>query len=179
MANPRNETSVAELRELLTGVKTFFLVDYQGLSADQIGALRSKLRDAGGRLLVAKNTLINVVLKEQGVEGLEGKLKGPTALVLVGEDPVSPAKAVTDFSKDHPNDLPTAKGGLLQGAVIEGDALSRIAKLPAREQLLSELAGVLQAPLQQLVGVLEAAPRNLVSVMTNYSEKLKEEERGV
>lgn len=179
MANPRNETSVAELRELLAGVKTFFLVDYQGLSADQIGALRSRVRGAGGRLLVAKNTLINVVLKEQGVEGLGDQLKGPTALVLVGEDPVSPAKAITDFSKDHPNDLPAAKGGLLQGAVIGGDALSRIAKLPAREQLLSELVGVLQAPLQQLVGVLEAAPRNLVSVMTNYSEKLKEEERGV
>ncbi|ADI15586.1 50S ribosomal protein L10 [Truepera radiovictrix] len=179
MANPRNEASVAELRELLGDVKTFFLVDYQGLSAEQIGALRRKLRDAGGRLLVAKNTLVNVVLKEQGVTGLEDQLKGPTALVLVGDDPVTPAKAVTDFSKDHPNDLPVAKGGLLQGAVIGSDALSKIAKLPARDQLLSELVGVLQAPLQQLVGVLDAAPRNLVSVMTNYSEKLKEEEHGV
>jgi len=174
VANPRNEASVRELRELLTGVKTFFLVDYQGLSAEQVGSLRSKLRAAGGRMLVAKNTLINVVLKEQGVEGFDAKLKGPTALVLIGEDPVEPAKALTDFAKDHPNDLPAAKGGLLQGAMIEAEALSRIAKLPSREQLLSELVGVLQAPMQQLVGVLEAAPRNLVSVITNYSDKLKE-----
>jgi large subunit ribosomal protein L10 len=58
--------------------------------------------------------------------------------------------------------------------MIEAEALSRIAKLPSREQLLSELVGVLQAPMQQLVGVLEAAPRNLVSVITNYSDKLKE-----
>lgn len=174
MANPRNKTSVDELRNLLGDAKTFYLVDYQGLSAAQIGALRTKVRNAGGRMLVAKNSLVNVVLKEQGVEGLESKLVGPTALILIGEDPVAPAKAITDFAKDHPNDLPTAKGGILQGAVIEADALARVAKLPPREQLLSELVGVLQGPLAQLVGVLEASPRNLVSVLTNYSEKLKE-----
>lgn len=174
MANSRNITSVAQLRDLLGDAKTFFLVDYQGLSADQIGALRTTVRDAGGRMLVAKNTLINVVLQEQGVEGVAAKLTGPTALILVGDDPVAPAKAITDFAKDHPNDLPAAKGGLLQGAVIEADAISRVAKLPAREQLLSELLGVLQAPLQQTVGVLQAAPQNLVSVITNYTEKLKE-----
>jgi large subunit ribosomal protein L10 len=174
VANQRNTASVAQLRELLGDAKTFFLVDYQGLSADQIGALRTRVRDAGGRMLVAKNTLVNVVLKEQGAADLGAKLTGPTALILVGDDPVAPAKAITDFAKDNPNELPTAKGGLLQGAVIEADAVARVAKLPSREQLLSELLGVLQAPLQQAVGVLEAAPRNLVSVITNYSEKLKE-----
>ena len=174
MANQRNTASVEALRTLLGDAKTFFLVDYQGLSADQIGALRTKVRDAGGRMLVAKNTLIGVVLKEQGAADLGTKLTGPTALILIGDDPVAPAKALTDFAKDHPNDLPTAKGGFLQGAVIEADAIAKVAKLPAREQLLSELVGVLQAPLQQAVGVLEAAPRNLASVLTNYSEKLKE-----
>lgn len=174
MANARNTTSVAQLRELLGDAKTFFLVDYQGLSADQIGQLRARVRDAGGRMLVAKNSLVNVVLKEQGAADLSAKLIGPTALILVGDDIVAPAKAITDFAKDNPNELPTAKGGLLQGAVIEADAVARVARLPSREQLLSELLGVLQAPLQQAVGVLEAAPRNLVSVITNYSEKLKE-----
>jgi len=174
VANARNTTSVAQLRELLGDAKTFFLVDYQGLSADQIGQLRARVRDAGGRMLVAKNSLVNVVLKEQGAADLSAKLIGPTALILVGDDIVAPAKAITDFAKDNPNELPTAKGGLLQGAVIEADAVARVAKLPSREQLLSELLGVLQAPLQQAVGVLEAAPRNLVSVITNYSEKLKE-----
>ena len=174
MANQRNTASVEELRSLLSDAKTFFLVDYQGLSADQIGRLRARVRDAGGRMLVAKNSLVGVVLKEQGAADLGAKLSGPTALILIGDDPVAPAKAITDFAKDHPNDLPKARGGLLEGAVIEADAVSRVASLPPREQLLSELLGVLQAPLAQLVGTLEAAPRNLVSVITNYSEKLKE-----
>lgn len=174
MANKRNTASVEELRGLLGDAKTFFLVDYQGLSADQIGRLRARVRGAGGRMLVAKNSLVGVVLREQGAADLGTKLTGPTALILIGDDPVAPAKAITDFAKDNPNDLPTAKGGLLEGAVIEAAAISRVASLPPREQLLSELLGVLQAPLAQLVGTLEAAPRNLVSVITNYSEKLKE-----
>jgi len=174
VANPRNEASVAALREDLADVSTFFVVDYQGLSAGDLNTLRANVRKAGGRLLVAKNTLVGVVLKEQGIEGFDETLKGPTAIVLVGEDPVAPIKALTDFAKDHPKELPTAKGGLLQGGQVGPEAFAKIAKLPAREQLLSELVGVLQAPLQQLVGVLSAPPRDLVSVMTNYTEKMKE-----
>jgi large subunit ribosomal protein L10 len=176
MANPRNEASVRELHGLLDDVKTFFLVDYQGLSAGELGRLRASVRASGGRILVAKNTLIDVVLKQQGVEGLGDTLTGPTALVLVGEDPVAPLKAIADFAKDHPRDLPKGKGGLLQGGIVSADALDRIAKLPSRQQLQSELLGTLLAPLQQLVGVLEGPQRNLVSVMQNYSDKLKEEQ---
>ena len=175
MANPRNVASVAQLRELLAGASTFFLVDYQGLSAGELHRLRAQVRGAGGRLLVAKNTLINVVLDEHGVEGLQATLTGPTALVLVGDDMVAPAKALADHAKAHAKDLPVAKGGYLQGSVVGPEALARIATLPSREQLLSQLVGVLQAPLSQLVGVLEAPPQNLVTVFNNYADKLKEE----
>lgn len=174
MANPRNQASVDQLRELLADASTFFLVDYQGLSAGDLHVLRAKVRAAGGRLLVAKNTLVNVVLKEHGVEGFDATLQGPTAIVLVGEDPVAPAKALTDFAKDHPKDLPAAKGGRLQGSVVGPETLAKIAKLPPREQLLSELIGVLQAPLTQLVGVLSAPQRDLVTVIDNYVSKQKE-----
>ncbi len=174
MANPRNLASVAQLRELLAGASTFFLVDYQGLSAGELHRLRAQVRAAGGRLLVAKNTLINVVLDEHGIEGLQASLTGPTALVLVGDDMVAPAKALADHAKAHAKDLPVAKGGYLQGSVVGPEALARIATLPSREQLLSQLVGVLQAPLSQLVGVLEAPPQNLVTVFNNYADKLKE-----
>ena len=175
MANPRNQTSAAQLRELLAEASTFFLVDYQGLSAGDMHKLRAKVRAAGGRLLVTKNTLIHVVLKEHGVEGFEATLQGPTALVLVGDDPVAPAKALTDFAKDHPKDLPAAKGGRLQGSIVGPEALAKIATLPTREQLYAQLVGVLQAPMSQLVGVLQAPPQNLVSVIDNYVNKRKEE----
>lgn len=174
MANPRNIASVEELRSLLADRGTFFFVDYQGLSAADLNALRAKVKAEGGRLLVAKNTLINVVLQEQGVEDFSDQLTGPTALVLTGEDPVGPVKALTDFAKDHARELPAPKGGLLQGSKVGPEALARVAKLPGREQILSELVGVLQAPLQQLVGVLEGPQRNLVSVITNHKNKMEE-----
>ena len=176
MANPRNQKSVEELRSLIDANKTFFLVDYQGLNAAELSDLRTKIRDAGGRLLVTKNTLINVVLKEQGVESFTELLNGPTALVLVGEDPVAPAKAVTDYAKKHAKDLPAPKGGMLEGSQVSADALESIAKLPSREELQSQLVGVLVAPMQQLVGVLQGAPRDLVGVLQNYADKLKENE---
>jgi len=175
MANPRNQTSAALIRELLADASTFFLVDYQGLSAGDMHRLRAKVRAAGGRLLVAKNSLIHVVLKEHGVEEFANTLQGPTALVLVGDDPVAPAKALTDFAKEHPKDLPTAKGGRLQGSIVGPEALAKIAALPTRDQLYAQLVGVLQAPMTQLVGVLQAPPQNLVSVIDNYVNKRKEE----
>jgi large subunit ribosomal protein L10 len=175
MANPRNEATVAALRELLADAKTFFVVDYQGLSAGDLGKLRASVRDAGGRLLVAKNTLINVVLKEQGIDGFDATLKGPTALVLIEDDPVAPAKALADFAKGHSKHLPAAKGGMLQGGQVGPEALGRIATLPTRDELLSELVGVLEAPMRQLVGVLEGPQRDLVSVMTNYADEMKKE----
>ena len=176
MANPRNDASVAELKTLLADVKTFFLVDYQGLSAEEFNSLRAKVRESGGRMLVAKNTLINVVLKDQGINEFGDTLKGPTALVMIGEDPVGPVKALTDFAEEQASNLPTPKGGLMQGNVIDAEAFIRIAKLPSREQLLSEVVGVLQAPLQQLVGVLQGPQRDMVGVLQNYSDKLKGDE---
>ena len=175
MANPRNNASVEQLQGLLGDAQTFFLVDYQGLSAGQMNDLRAKVREAGGRLLVAKNTLINVVLKQQGIEDFTETLNGPTALILVGEDPVAPAKALTDYADENAKDLPAAKGGRLQGNTVTAEALAQIAKLPSRPELQSELVGVLLAPLQQLVGVLQGPQRDLVGVIQNYSDKLKEE----
>ena len=174
MTNPKNVASVEMLKSVLAEAKTFFLVDYQGLGAEEINVLRAKIRAAGGRMLVAKNRLINVVLQDQGVDGFQDILKGPTALVVVGDDPVGPAKALVDFADEHLLDLPFPKGGLLEGTVVASEAINRIAELPGREQLLSQIIGLLQAPMQQLVGVLEGPSRNLVSVLQNYSEKIKE-----
>ncbi len=186
MANPKNEKSIAELRNILEDTQTFFLVDYQGLSAGELADLRKRVKEAGGRLFVTKNTLLSVALKERGSEGFEEMLKGPTAMVLVDEDPIGPAKVITDYAKKNPQKLPATKGGILGGRPIDAAAVSRIIDLPPREHLLSSLLGVLQSPLQQLVTALESPPRDLVTALegvprkfvnlvNNYSEKLKQE----
>ncbi len=188
MANPKNEKSIAELRDILEDTQTFFLVDYQGLSAGELADLRKGIRESGGRLFVTKNTLLGVALKERGSKGFEEMLKGPTAMVLVDEDPIGPAKAISDYAKQSPKKLPETKGGILGGKPIDAAAVSRLIDLPPREYLLSSLLGVLQAPLQQLVTTLESPPRDLVTVLegvpikfvnvvNNYSDKLKQENK--
>lgn len=175
MPNARNIRTVELLKKELGDASTFFLVDYQGLSAEDLGKIRSDIRKAGGRVIITKNTLINVVLEEEGVEGFDDLLTGPTALIVIGDDPVGPIKTLVDFAKDHPKKLPLPKGGRLGGTLIDESGFERISKLPSIEEAQSQLVGVLIAPLQQLVGVLEGPQRNLVTVVNNYVDKLKEE----
>lgn len=175
MPNARNIRTVEMLKEQLNGAETFFLVDYQGLSAEDLGRIRTEIREAGGRVIVTKNTLINVVLEQEGVEGFDDLLTGPTALIVVGDDAVKPVKKLVEFAKDHPKKLPVPKGGRLEGTLIDESGFERISKLPSKEEAQSQLVGVLIAPVQQLVGVLEGPQRNFVTVVNNYADKLKEE----
>lgn len=175
MPNARNIRTVEMLKEELGDAQTFFLVDYQGLSAEDLGQIRTDIRNAGGRVIVTKNTLINVVLESEGVEGFDELLTGPTALIVTGDDVVAPVKTLVDFAKKHPKKLPVPKGGRLEGTLIGEDGFERISKLPSREEAQSQLVGVLIAPVQQLVGVLEGPQRNFVTVVNNYADKLKEE----
>ncbi|HEX2865337.1 MAG TPA: 50S ribosomal protein L10, partial [Deinococcales bacterium] len=96
MANARNETTLAALREALSGADSYFLVDYQGLDAAGLTRLRKEMRNSGARFIVAKNTLINLAVQGLG-QDLSENLHGPTALVIPGTDPVGPVKAMMEF----------------------------------------------------------------------------------
>jgi large subunit ribosomal protein L10 len=164
VANQRNTESLTALRESLKGRSSFYLVDYQGLTSEGLGALRKELRNSGARLIVAKNTLINIALKDGGHD-FANVLNGPSALVLVGEDPVGPAKALVEFAKKNDKGIPAPKGGVLDGSSISAKQFTDIAQLPSKDELRSELLGVLQAPGSNLVGVLGAKQQELVGIL--------------
>jgi large subunit ribosomal protein L10 len=130
VANQRNTESLAALRESLKGRSSFYLVDYQGLTSEGLGALRKELRNSGARLIVAKNTLINIALKDGGHD-FANVLNGPSALVLVGEDPVGPAKAIVEFAKKNDKGIPAPKGGVLDGSSINAKQFTELAKRTA------------------------------------------------
>lgn len=164
MANVRNQESFAALREALSGATNFFLVDYQGLTAGGLSDLRSEMRKADARLVVAKNTLINLALKGEGHD-FESTLKGPTALVLVGADPVGPVKALVEFRKRNDKGIPAPKGGVLDGSAIGPERFEDIARLPSKTELYAELLGVLQAAPSNLVGVLGGKLQEFVGIL--------------
>ena len=170
MANQRNTESLAALRETLQGRTNFFLVDYQGLTSEGLGALRKELRQNGAKLVVAKNTLINIALKDGGFD-FANVLHGPSALVLVQDDPVGAAKALTEFAKKNDKGIPAAKGGVLDGAQISAKQLEAVANLPSKDVLRAELVGVLQAPLSELVGVLGGKLQEFVGILDAKVQK--------
>lgn len=153
MPNQRNQDILASLKASLEGVETFFVVDYQGLSAGQLGALRKQVVEKGGRIIVAKNTLINLAL---GESDFSDALKGPSAIVVAQDDAAGVAKALSDAAKANDKGIPTMKAGFLEGKRVDISVVSRIASLGTKDQLYAELVGVLGAHQSNFVGILEA-----------------------
>lgn len=162
MANPRNQTSLAALRNSLKGVDTFFVVDYQGLTAGNISKLRKELTAKGSRLLVAKNTLINIALKDNGKD-FSDVLHGPSAIVIVDSDPAGTAKVLSEFAKGNEKGIPNTKGGIMDGARLDLVTLTKLANLGNLDQMRAELVGVMSSHMSSFVGILEA-----------YKEKLEQ-----
>lgn len=170
---PEKAGKVAELKDLLTSSKGVVLVDYCGLTVAEDTELRSKMREAGAKYMVAKNTFIRIAAKEAGIEGLDAYLEHNTAVAFSAEDPVAPAKILNDFSKDHK--ALEIKAGILDGKVIGLDEVKAVAELPSREELLAKLVGSMQAPISGLVNVLQGTIRNFVYTLEAVRQKKEQE----
>ncbi|GGJ73790.1 50S ribosomal protein L10 [Deinococcus aquiradiocola] len=154
MANPRNKTTLAALDKGLENIETFFVVDYQGLTAGQLSALRKQIREKGGQLIVAKNTLIRRALGEG--RDFSDALKGPSALVVAQGDLAAVAKVLSDAAKANDKGIPAMKAGYVEGKRVDLSVVERISSLGTRDQLYAELVGVLGAHQSNFVGILEA-----------------------
>jgi large subunit ribosomal protein L10 len=152
------------------------LVDYRGLNVEKISELRRKLYESGGRLQVAKNTLIKVALKEAGKENpdFDQYFEGPNAALYVDEtgDPMATLKTLVKFAKD--NGLPTVKSGLFEGEVYDAAGVEQLSKLPSRKELLGMLANVMQAPITGLAVSLN----NIILKLPYAINAVKEKKEG-
>lgn len=142
---------VAGLRERLARLPHVYLTDFTGLRVKQVTDFRRRLRAAGLEYVVVKNTLAQRALAEASVTGLGEPLAGPTGFVFAS-DPVTAAKIIADFQKEA--EALKIKVGLVDGRPVTPAEVQRLARLPTRLELLSQLAGGLQAPLQGFVGAL-------------------------
>ena len=145
MASEKNinlkKEKVSELASKMKEAKLILLTDYRGINVEEVTSLRADLRNAKAEYKVIKNNITMRALKECGIEGLDDKLEGPTAIVMTSEDYLEPTKAIYNFTKDH--DFYKIKGGVVEGKVMTAEEIITLAKLPSREQLLSMLAGAL------------------------------------
>ena len=137
----QKKEEVTKLAEKMKEAKLILLTDYRGINVTDDTTLRKDLRNANSTYDVIKNNITRRALAECGIEGLEDKLEGPTAVVMSNEDYLEPAKVIYNFSKV--NEYYTIKGGVIEGKVMTAEEIITLAKLPSRETLLSMLAGAL------------------------------------
>ena len=147
MARPDKAAVVSDVRERISGSTATMLTEYRGLTVGQLAQLRAELRKSGAEYRVVKNTLTKIAVRDAGFEVPDDLLTGPTAVAFCGEDPVAAAKALRAFAKTNP--ALVVKGGILEGRFIDAGEASRLADLASREELLSQLAGLMQSVIAQ------------------------------
>jgi large subunit ribosomal protein L10 len=162
--------AVEALTERIQGAEAIVVTDYRGLSVDQLGQLRRQMRSTGAEFHVVKNTLTLRALAEAGMQAPGELLTGPTALAFLHDDLSGPVKALKECAKE--TNILAIRGALMGGAVLDAKGAEALADLPSRAQLLSQLAGILQAPQRQLVTLLQAPARDLVSVLKAQADKV-------
>ena len=149
----QKKEEVSKLAEKIKEAKLVLLTDYRGISVESVTALRKDLRNTNAEYSVIKNNITRRALAEAGIEGLEDKLVGPTAVIISSEDYLEPAKAIYEFTKT--NDFYKIKGGVIEGKVMTAEEIITLAKLPSKETLLSMLAGALLGNISKFAVALD------------------------
>lgn len=150
----KKETLVQAAAEKFESAASVVIVDYRGLTVEEITNLRKQLRDAGVEMKVIKNSILSRAAKKVGLDGLDEVFTGPTAVAFSNDDVVAPAKIIDEFAKDAK--ALEIKGGVIEGKVSSVEQITALAKLPNREGLLSMLLSVLQAPVRNVAYAVKA-----------------------
>ena len=149
----KKQSDVEALKEKFEKSKLIILTDYRGINVQDITKIRADLRKADCEYQVAKNTTLKFAAKEANLEGLAELFEGPTAITFSYEDYVEPAKVLYNYAKD--SDFYKMKGGVMDGKIISVDEILKLAKLPSREMLLTQLATALLANIRNVAVVLD------------------------
>jgi large subunit ribosomal protein L10 len=169
MNRDEKSATIEEIAAQIEASEAIFAVDYRGISVPQAAELRSKLREADAGFRIVKNRLSKLAAEKVGEERLDELLQGPTALTFVRGDTAQAAKAISNFSKEH--DVLTFKGGFMDATSLDADAFKAIARLPGRDVLNGQFAGVVASPLTGLVRGLGS----MISGLANQLQQIQEQ----
>lgn len=164
MIKEKKETVINELAGNLSKCAVAITTDYRGMSAKEMVQLRKQLHTQGVEYKVIKNTLARFAAEKAGVKGLEQFFSGPMAIAISYDDPVKPAKIISDHIKAA-NSVLKIKGGVLGNKILTVADISNLARIPSREILLSQLLGSMKSPIQSFHFVISAPMRGLVTAL--------------
>lgn len=169
MNREEKSATIQEIAAQIEASEAIFAVDYRGISVSQAAELRSKLREADASFRIVKNRLTKIAAEKAGEERLAELLQGPTALTFVRGDTAQAAKAISTFNKEH--EVLTYKGGFMDATALDVDSFKSIARLPTRDVLNGQFAGIVASPLTGLVRGLGSMIQGLASQLGQIAEQ--------
>ncbi|MCP4649538.1 MAG: 50S ribosomal protein L10 [PVC group bacterium] len=169
MAHLAKEHMVAEFKDCIKDSSGLIITNFNKLKASEIDSLRRKLEKNSTRLIVAKKTLLKLVLSQVDLSDVSQFLDGQTGLAVFKDDPVSPAKTLFEFSKAH--EFFKIRGGVVDGAIINGEKAKELSELPSRDVLIATVLMRMKSPITGFVNVLSGTLRGLVMVLNQIAEK--------
>lgn len=175
MPNEKKQDTVKDIKERLTRAKSITFTDYVGLSSEQANELRRQIKEAGGEVMISKNTLMKVALKETKNDNLgesEKDLKGPTMAVFGFSDAIAPIKALFEFAKNF--ELPRIKSSIIEGVYNNAEKVEILKDIPSREVLISKFIGGLNAPITGFVSVMGGVQRKFAFAINAIAKKKSE-----
>jgi len=169
MNREEKSATIQEIAAQIEASEAIFAVDYRGISVPQAAELRSKLREADASFRIVKNRLTKLAADKAGEDRLTELLQGPTALTFVRGDTAMAAKAISTFNKEH--EVLTYKGGFMDVTTLDEDSFKSIARLPSRDVLNGQFAGIVASPLTGLVRGLGSMIQGLALQLGQIAEQ--------
>lgn len=171
----RKNELVQELAKALKRAQAIILTDYRGMTVAELQALRNELRGMKAEYHVAKNTLLEIALKDAGLPVPATLLEGPTAVAFLNDDIAAPVKKLGSFFKDRERPL---KGAIVGQTVYDAKSVEQLGDLPSRSQLLATLLGSLNAPSARTAGILVGSIRQVLNVLQARVKQLEEQSQS-
>lgn len=162
---------VATLNEVFQNTSVIVVAHYSGLSVSQMTTLRSRMRDAGARVKVAKNRLAKIALDGTDAAVIKDLFQGPT-VIAYSDDPTAAPKVASTFAKE--NDKFVILGGAMGATALNSDGVKALADLPSLDELRARLVGMINTPATRVATVLNAPASQLARVFSAYAEKSEE-----
>ena len=167
MKRDQKKQFVKNFKDILNNVGILVVTHYSGLKTNQTDELRMKIKEAGGKFIIVKNSLMKIILKEHKSKEFKALFNGPVALAY-SEDEVSAAKISVNFSKE--NDKLLILGGIAGNKFLEQKDVLEIATLPSLDEARSQLISLIQTPARNIAYALKFSANKLVRVFNEYSK---------
>lgn len=167
----QKQEMLRDLKEKVKKSKSIYFAKFNALGVKENEELRKKLKLENGEYYVAKKTLLDIVLRDKKIEGMNVRdFEGQVATIFGFEDEIAPVKIIDEF-KGNNKDKIEFVGGILDNRFYNSAEVSILAKLPSKLELLSKVVGSFNAPISGFVNALAGNLKNLVYVMSAIKDK--------